>query len=88
MKSPRQKQKSLLLIFFFISITFFLLFFSKFSNHHQFKVFIFYFSEAAVAGFPYCTEAGLNFSTAATNYGEDDGDFTHGRRGKTSRVSF
>jgi hypothetical protein len=44
------------------------------------------YSEAAVPGFPYCTEPGLNFSTAAA-FSEDDADFAPGRRGKASRVS-
>ncbi|XP_035780600.1 transcription factor cwo-like isoform X1 [Anopheles albimanus] len=41
--------------------------------------------EAAVPGYTYCGEPGLNFSTNNTTYSEDDADFPPGRRGKTSR---
>ncbi|XP_049538132.1 transcription factor cwo isoform X2 [Anopheles darlingi] len=44
-----------------------------------------YESEAAVPGYTYCGEPGLNFSTNNTTYSEDDADFPPGRRGKTSR---
>lgn len=44
-----------------------------------------YESEAAVAGFPYCGESGLNFSTSTTAYSEDDAEYAPGRRNKTSR---
>lgn len=48
--------------------------------------FIFISSDTAVSGFAYCNENGLNFSTSAAAYSEDDGDFTPGRRSKVSRV--
>uniref|UniRef100_A0A182PBA2 BHLH domain-containing protein n=1 Tax=Anopheles epiroticus TaxID=199890 RepID=A0A182PBA2_9DIPT len=41
--------------------------------------------EAAVPGYTYCGEPGLNFSANNTTYSEDDADFPPGRRGKTSR---
>lgn len=44
-----------------------------------------YESEAAVSSFPYCPESSLNFSTSATMYSEDDGEYAVGRRNKTSR---
>lgn len=43
-------------------------------------------SDTAVSSFAYCNESGLNFSTSAAAYSEDDGDFTPGRRSKVSRV--
>ena len=58
---------------------------AKNANQCIFIYFVF-FSEASVAGYTYCNEPGLNFSTNSTNYSEDDADFAPGRRGKTSRV--
>lgn len=46
-----------------------------------------FFSDSTIGGFTYCSDNGLNFSASAAAYSEDDGDFTPGRRGKTSRVS-
>lgn len=53
------------------------------NNHiaHQVK----YESDAALPGFSYCTENGLNFSTNSANFSEDDTDFAPGRRNKPSR---
>lgn len=45
------------------------------------------YSDAALSGFSYCGENGLNFSTNSANYSEDDADFAPGRRNKPSRVS-
>lgn len=54
----------------------------------NFSLLYYFYSEAAVAGFPYC-ETGLNFSTSTAAYSEDDNDYAPtGRRGKTSRVSY
>ncbi|XP_031618548.1 transcription factor cwo [Contarinia nasturtii] len=53
------------------------------NNHiaHQVK----YESDAALPGFSYCGDNGLNFSTNSANYSEDDADFAPGRRNKPSR---
>lgn len=45
------------------------------------------FSDAAMPGFSYCGDNGLNFSTNSANFSEDDADFAPGKRNKPSRVS-
>lgn len=48
---------------------------------------LYFSSDAAMPGFSYCGDNGLNFSTNSANFSEDDADFAPGKRNKPSRVS-